>query len=350
MARPRVERPEPAEPRDVSPLTPEEVATIAPLSRDGAPDLYNFIPTRLIPLDEAQARGWPLFFDGRICRYNHTAPRYVVNPKICVDCRRIKNGKAPIGGRAGGPSEYKPQPYKQRDLKTPDGTVVAIRAPEPDRLEKLFLEKYAAVKNLEEAAVLAGTSVAQIHARLSISQVFKAATNDLETRLGIRPTVPDAGEFSWDDDKRVRFITVYIDTGDIATARDAIRVTPSEYYREIDRNHEFSARVADAEPLAMNALEERAIQLALGGNDKLLLKTLAAKKPDQYRERLGVDLNVTNKLTDAQIDARLAQLIAVERGPAIDVECHEPVRQIETAGTSGREAATSEPEQTSDLL
>jgi hypothetical protein len=349
MGRPKL--PESPAPREVEPLTPDQIGAIAPLNKDGYPDLYNFMPSRLVPLDEATARGWPQFYDGRTCRYNHTAPRYVVNPKICVDCRRIKNGKAPIGGRAGGQSEYKSQPYKQRDQKAADGQLVSVKPLEPDRLEKLFLEKYAAVKDLEQAAKLAGTTAAQIHARLSISAVFKIATNDLETRLGIVQTVPDAVEFQWDDDKRVRFITVYIDTGDIATARDAIRVTPSEFYKELDRNSEFSSRVADAEPLAMNALEERAIQFALAGNDKLLLKTLAAKKPEQYRDRLGVDLNVTTKLTDAQIDARLYQLIAAnQREPAIDVECHEPQRQIEAPGIVGREAATDSTQQDSDIL
>lgn len=349
VARPRADRPEPAPARDVEKLTTEQTAAIAPLNREGHPDLYNFMPTRLVPLDEATARGWPQFFDGRTCRYNHTAPRYVVNPKICVDCRRIKNGKAPIGGRNGGQSEYKSQPYKQRDLKAGDGQLVPVKPPEPDRLEKLFLEKYAAVKNLEQAAQLAGTTAASIHARLSISAVFKAATNDLESRLGIRQTVPETGPFEWDEDKRARLITVYVDTGDIALARDAIFVTPSEYYRELDRNSAFSARLADAEPLAMNSLEERAIQQALAGNDKLLMKTLAAKKPDQYRDRLGVDMNVTSKLTDAQIDARLLQVITAQRD-IIDAEFHDESRQIEAPGIAGREATAPESEQASDLL
>jgi hypothetical protein len=334
--------------RDVEKLTEAQTAAIAPLNRDGHPDLYNFMPTRLVPLDEATARGWPQFFDARTCRYNHTAPRYVVNPKICVDCRRLKNGKAPIGGRDGGQAEYKSQPYKQRDIQTPSGAV-AIKQPEPDRLEKLFLEKYAAVKNLEQAALLAGTTAPQIHARLSISAVFKAATNDLETRLGIRQTVPEAGEFEWNDDKRSRLITVYVDSGDIAMARDSIFVTPSEYYRELDRNSAFSARLADAEPLAMNSLEERAIQQALAGNDKLLMKTLAAKKPDQYRDRLGVDMNVTTKLTDAQIDARLLQVITAQRD-IIDAEFHDASGQVETPRIAGGETATDREEQASDLL
>lgn len=348
VARPKVV-PEPVAARDVEKLTEAQMAAIAPLARDGTPDLYNFMPTRLVPLDEAIARGWTQFFDARKCRYNHVAPRYVVNPKICVDCRRIKNGKAPIGGRDGGQSEYKPQPYKQRDQKTPDGQIVAVKQPEPDRLEKLFLEKYALLKNLEQAATLAGTTAAQIHARLSISAVFKTATNDLETRLGIRQTVPETGPFEWNEDKRVRLITVYVDTGDIAMARDAIFVTPSEWYKELDRNPAFSARLADAEPLAMNSLEERAIQQALAGNDKLLMKTLAAKKPDQYRDRLGVDMNVTTKLTDAQIDARLSQLILSQRD-VIDAEFNESPRQIEADGVVGREAASSREEQASDLL
>ena len=75
-------------------------------------------------------------------------------------------------------------------------------------------------------------------------------------------------------------------------------------------------------------LEERAFQLALAGNDKLLTKVLAAKFPAEYRESIKIDLHQTPimRMDDAQIDARLKVLLGKLRPqePSIDAEIAEP--------------------------
>lgn len=351
----RPQAPETPEPRAVKPLTAAQIAEIAPLSNDGYPDMYNYMPTRFVPMDEAQVRDWPQFYDGRTCRYGHQSPRYTNNPRLCVDCKRIKAGKQPIGGKASGQEIEKARPYVKTENydKHRETSGVAPKPLEPDALEKRFLAAYAAIRDLGQAAKQVGTSPAQIHARLSISQVFRAACNDLEARLNIKQTVPDPTEFEWDEDKRVRLITTYIDTGDIATARDAIRVTPSQLYKEIERNAAFASRLEEARPLADNALEERAIQYALAGNDKLLGKILEAKK-SEYRTRVSVDMNVTEKLTDAQIEHRLNALLlsAQRRGslPVIEAQFDESPGEAEASGTIGGPGQASESEQNLDLL
>jgi hypothetical protein len=299
--RPKNVRPEPREYEDLDP------STIAPL-RDGVPDLYNYLPSRFVTEDEANFRGWALFYDGRKCRYQHQAPRYTSNPNQCVDCHRLKRGKIPIGGKAGGEPEYKAPSYKQRAPADP-GAVTAVKPLEPNVTEKEFLTQYAEYKEFNAACDAAGVRPAQMHMRLSVSKVFREACNDLESRLGIRPTVPFSGDFEWDADKRARLITVYIDTGDIAVARDSIGCTPTQFYKELEANDDFKLTLDEAKPLADNSLEERATQMALAGNDKLLAKILAVKKPE-YRDRQSIDLNVTEKLTDEQLDKRIAQLAA----------------------------------------
>jgi hypothetical protein len=334
--------------RAVTPLTEAEMIAIAPL-RDGVPDMYNYMPTRFVPRDEAQQRGWKHFYDGRRCRFGHQAPRNVVNPDLCIDCRRIREGKSPIAGKASGTAEEKEKRSYEKSA-TYDEKRFTPRPIEADALEKRFLTHYAETKDLRGAALLAGITEAQVHMRLSTSAVFRAATNDLEARLKIRPTVPDPIDFQWDDDKRTRLITVYVDTGDISTARDSIRVTPTELYKELSRNAAFQARLDEAAPLALNALEERAIQFALAGNDKLLSKVLSAKKPE-YRERLNVDMNVTEKLTDEQLDNQLRRLVlAARRRDAVDAVLIEPVREVAALGDASGEAAPGESESHSDLL
>src|ERR1700733_10650990 len=82
-------------------LTSEDVAAIAPINRSGGPDLYNHMPTRLIPLEEAKYRKWGYFFASNPCRYGHVAPRYTTNHRLCVDCVRLKKGKTSIGEKTG---------------------------------------------------------------------------------------------------------------------------------------------------------------------------------------------------------------------------------------------------------
>lgn len=333
---------------------PIDPSTIAPLNDKGAPDLYNNLPSRIIALAEAKARGWPTFFDTSTCRYGHQAPHYVSNPRLCVDCHRVKAGKAPIGAKAAAAAEYK-RPYKQRE-QMPAGSVVAVAAAplEPDAREKKFLEAYAAYRDMGVAAKAAGETAAKIASRMAYSTVFRDAVNRLEDQLGIKRTQLVPLAYEWSQEKRDRFIQAYIDSGDQATARDAIGLTPSQYYEEIERNPEFADAVRGAEPLAMKSLEEKAIQLALAGNDKLLTKILSAKMPE-YRER--IDLNVRNKdqLSDKQLDNRLVKLLGKYReriAGVIDAEYSvvEPQRQIAAPANAGGDREGREPDDNSDLL
>jgi hypothetical protein len=247
-------------------------ASAISVCKKGIPDSYNFLPSRLITQEEAKARGWTYYFEGQICRHGHMAPRFVSNPRSWVDCNRIKRTRQPIGAKA------------------------------------------PAVVNVQEE---------------EIRSPAPAAVDVLEERPGIRPSAPAALAFKkWTAEKRARLIERWVDTGDIAGARDAIGVTPSEYLRELDRNEDFAEAVRRAEPLANRILEERAYELALAGNDKLLTKVLAAKFPNQYRESVKLDIMQTSRvaaMTDEQIEARIRQLQG--KRDAIDVEV-EPAKQL----------------------
>lgn len=233
---------------------PIDASTIAPLTRKGQPDLYNFMPSRFITQAEAKARGWTYFFEGEACQHAHVAPRWVSNSRMCVDCNRLKRTRQTIGAKA------------------------------------------------------------------------PAAVNALTGE--IRQLAPVALAFEWTAEKRAQLIEAWINTGDIASARDAIQVTPFEYSQELERNAEFAEDVAKAEPWANQILEERAIQLALAGNDRLLTKVLAAKFPNQYRESIKVDITQTavSRLTDAEIAAKLAHYMARQNGSAVDAEIVEPAQ------------------------
>lgn len=325
-------------------LTLDAIKAIAPINRAGGPDLYNHMPTRMVPVEEAKARGWGYCFAAAPCRYGHVAPRYTSNPRKCVDCTRLKAGKGTIGERTG---------LDNHNFKNTNKRNVIVRVEKPEEVdawERRFLEAYAYHKEFKSACEAAKVTEAQIESRIAYSAPFKKAYNALEERLGIKKVNSSEG-FIWTKEKHDKIIEVYINTGDLATARDSIGVTPFEYFQELARNAVFSERLKEADPLAHLALEERAIQLALAGNDKLLTKVLSVKKPE-YRENIKVDMNVTEKLDDRQLNARLFRLLNKLRPSIIEgtVEDVTEARATPVIGAIGRDGSTEEPSETGPVL
>jgi len=73
-------------------------SSIAPCKK-GIPDLYNHLPSRVVTLVEAKARGWTYYYEEAVCLHGHIAPRYVSNPRMCVDCHRAAKNRRLIGVR-----------------------------------------------------------------------------------------------------------------------------------------------------------------------------------------------------------------------------------------------------------
>lgn len=80
----------------------EFAKTICDTLKNGVPDLYNSVPKRVILREEADSYGWPHYWDGKTsCKQGHVAARYVSNTAICIDCKRIGDGKVAIYPKAG---------------------------------------------------------------------------------------------------------------------------------------------------------------------------------------------------------------------------------------------------------
>jgi hypothetical protein len=64
---------------------------------DNRPDMYNYVAKRIVEKDEAGKMGWTHYYDGHsMCVNGHVAARYVSNTAICVDCKRLGEGKPAI--------------------------------------------------------------------------------------------------------------------------------------------------------------------------------------------------------------------------------------------------------------
>lgn len=136
---------------------------------------------------------------------------------------------------------------------------------------------------------------------------------------GRPPDPPEAekrrliNDFKWDDDIRSVLLDEYVNTGDIMQAREIVKVSAAAYHRELEANESFREAVKKATVLAIQTLEDRSIHLAGKGNDKLIIATLRAKLSDQYSERVKVENTHETKLSDAELDRRIAKLRGVGR-------------------------------------
>lgn len=286
--------------------------TVAPL-RDGKPDLYNHMPTRMVPQTEAKARGWTFFYVGESCRWGHQAPRYASNPRMCVDCHRIRDGRPAIGAKGNKEYSGNLKPYTQ-PVRSPGGTGGSVapalpRSLEPDALEKRFLTEYAKLKSFALAAKECGRHESEFLGRLSFDKIFRDAVHTLEADNGLSRTTALDEEFEWTDDKRVVLMRLYINSGDLAQAMKGIGVSNYHYEKELEENPEFRADMERAEELAWRQVDRQAISGALAGDSRLLQRVMSGNI-EKYNERLKVDLNVTQKLTDDQLNSRLAQGLA----------------------------------------
>lgn len=290
---------------------------------------------KIISQAEARAAGLTRFFTGEPCVKGHIAERWVSNPRVCVDCNRDMPVVPENLKRGVELSERKRHERRTQRIKDRVDTVVA----EQDKI----LEVYAQTRDFDAIAKFLGISVAQLDAKVSSSKILHDAIQALEKRLLIVRKLPEkiatVEVYEWTEEKRLLFLEVYVNTGDVASARDAIKVTPSEFNRETQRNDLFAKAVDEAEAQAHQALEERAIQLALKGNDRLLVSVLKAKNPD-FREKLDLSVKGEVKLNDQQLDEQLLRLARKHReriGHIIDAEFSvvEPggeVRALENAG------------------
>lgn len=322
-----------------------------PLTQRGMPDLLNAVPKRFVPLAEAQARGWSWHWTGAACRYSHMAARKTANPAVCSDCMRVKAGQPPIYPKSRAQSFYE---LKGTPSATPAGAPPGAAAPtalEPDPADKKFLAEYASHRELEKAAAAAGTTAALIAARRSHNPALDAAMTKLETDLMIPKHVPEPSIFEWTHDKRARLIESYIDSGNLAIARDAVKCTPSQLWRELDANPEFSMQLEAARPRAIAVLEEVATAQALAGNDKLVQLVLRAEKPEKYVETRQVNLSTNlSRLTDEQLDARLLDLLSRVPGlTIIDGEFTETSANANTIASQAPVPQLAAPEMPADF-
>jgi hypothetical protein len=278
--------------------------TVAPL-RDGRPDLYNYMPTRFVPLAEAKARGWKHFWTGELCVTGHRAARYVRNGSICVDCHRIESGHMPVYGKGVPELERaRVRNYTQKN------TVKASGPPTPSAAEKNFLAKYAELKDFSLAAEACGRSESEFLAILSWNELFREAVNRLEESIGVARTQQVTDEFDWTEDKKRSFLITYANTADMKQALRSVGATNVQFHKELSANGEFQRDFDDANNIARMVFDNAASAAATKGDARMLGRIAANFFPEKFGENLKMDLKVTQNLSLDQAHAQITSLLS----------------------------------------
>lgn len=291
------------------PLTPAQIADElgVPMSRSGHPALAENVPKRFIPLEEAQARGWSMYWDGAACRYGHQAARYTSNRRRCSGCDRAKAGLRQVYPTSKAQT-FKPDAHIAR--KQPDGSVAAAPAAPAAAAAALtkkqigFLTEFSSTGSLEAAAKSVGMSPVEIETERLTFAPFETACAAKSVPHHVAPSP----EFVWTPAKHRLYVRTLIDSGLHQTARDAVGCTPSQYYEQLEGNTDFRETVARAEPLAARAVKDALLKSGLGGQHQSLIRLLELQEAEAERALRKPPL------TSAQIEAEFEQLLAsVER-------------------------------------
>jgi hypothetical protein len=114
-----------------------------------------------------------------------------------------------------------------------------------------------------------------------------------------------------------RFLELVRQTGNVYLSARGAGVDRSTPYALATRDRAFAAAWAQAEADAVDALEAEARLRALGGSDQLLMFLLRAHRPERYRERNDVRVDLRRKaerlaerlgIPTDEVRARLEQL------------------------------------------
>jgi hypothetical protein len=315
--------------------------------------------------NEAAVNGIKYFYDGMPCVKGHDTGRYTTTGD-CIECRRLNDSGIK---RSEIETLVKKAAKKSKvELKQEAEAALAAKAPSQrlqltDDEKQKVLDCFSQYGRKGKAALAIGITESQLEARLVADREFGQMFASLEKRVTAKNAEKESttkkDDYEWTDEKRDAFIDHYVDTGDIAAAREKIGVTPSKFNREIKRNPDFAEAVREAAVEAVQMLEEKAIQLALVGNDKLLPLTLKAKKRTEYGDKLQLT-DDRGGMTDDQLEAQLRRLVGKYKNrvqPASDgefvaLERPDAGRQValieDTRGDREEGAAEQIPEPVSD--
>jgi len=288
---------------------------------------------------EARAQGLKFYWTGTPCNKGHHAKRRTLNA-VCDACLYLAGISQANKDKAERAAERQ-EKIARGDLGR--HTVPRKSTPaEEDALRERVLSVYSETGSLEKAAQAVNLTPTELNVRIARNVTLATQIYSLEKRLRAtkeqEETKYTPKRIVWDAEKYDLFIRAYVDTGNIAAARDAVGASASDYFDELNTNSDFADRVKDAHPKAAQALEEKAIQLALLGNDKLLGVVLKAKLPE-YKDKIQIEQTNTTylKLPDTQLNKRIADLLN-KYGDVIEGEIIERVIEPDAqgAGTAPR--------------
>jgi hypothetical protein len=124
---------------------------------------------------------------------------------------------------------------------------------------------------------------------------------------------------------RPAFLTALRNTANVRYACEQAATSRMTAYKHKREDAAFAAEWREALTDACDLLELEARRRAVEGSDSLLMKLLAAHRPNKYRENVKVDgrLDVHNRYSDldelsaAELDAECRRLEAVLSGPPV---------------------------------
>jgi hypothetical protein len=91
--------------------------------------------------------------------------------------------------------------------------------------------------------------------------------------------------------KQENFLRAYVKCKNLSKARTIAGVTRGEYSRWVAKETAFAEAVKGVTEFVADLLEDTALEMALSGNEKLLIKMLEAYRPEKFSPKKAIDVS-----------------------------------------------------------
>lgn len=97
--------------------------------------------------------------------------------------------------------------------------------------------------------------------------------------------------------KQENFLRAFVRCKNLTKARTIAGVSSAQYQGWMKSKTDFSRMVGEVTDMVADSLEDVALDMALSGNEKMLIKMLEAYRPEKFSPKRAIDVKTDSKVT-----------------------------------------------------
>jgi len=128
-----------------------------------------------------------------------------------------------------------------------------------------------------------------------------------------------ASELVGKDVKKEAFIKAFVKVKNVSKALSFAGVTKTEYGRWLREDADFEVAVRGVVDFVADLLEDTALEMALSGNERVLIKMLEAYRPEKFSPKRAVDIRSEHNINVNSWSELARKALEVEKAKVVEI-------------------------------